>query len=290
MLPVAVRQWLEAAVAAPVNRLSPCGGGFGANVLRVTAGGAMYALKWAAGGLPVALISAEAHGLRTLAATATINVPTVVAVLASDGGGPAALLSTWLDGAGTSLDPVALGEELAALHRQTAPAFGFEADNFIGGTPQVNGWQPSWPAFFRTRRLLPQITLAATAGLLDAARQRTLERLLTRLDDRLAVSGAPALIHGDLWRGNVVAGPGGRPALIDPAVAYSHREAEIAFTELFGGFSPRFYAAYTAAWPLEPDYATRRPIYNLYHALNHLNLFGGSYLGLVDDLLRQCGV
>ncbi|HMQ31833.1 MAG TPA: fructosamine kinase family protein, partial [Chloroflexaceae bacterium] len=180
-----------------------------------------------------------------------------------------------------------LGEQLAALHRHSAPVFGLERDNFIGGSPQPNGRLVSWPAFFRERRLLPQLDLAAANGLLPAARRRALERLAGRLDDLLASAEPPALIHGDLWGGNVVGAPGGAPALIDPAVSYSHREAELAFTELFGGFTPRFYAAYNAAWPLDPGYADRRDLLNLYHLLNHLNLFGEGYGLQVDQVLRR---
>ncbi|NTU79287.1 MAG: fructosamine kinase family protein [Chloroflexales bacterium] len=283
MLPDDLRERLEAALGAPISGVAPRGGGFGASLLRLSAGGAGYALKWAPGGPPASMVAAEARGLRALAATGAIRVPAMIAT----GDSPAFLLTEWIDGAGARPDMAALGEHLAALHRHSAPAFGLEADNYIGGTPQANGWQPTWPAFFRARRLQPQIAWAEAAGLLSTARRRTLERLVARLDDLLGVPAPPSLIHGDLWGGNVVAGPGGAPALIDPAVSYSHREADLAFTELFGGFTARFYAAYADAWPLDPGYAARRPIYNLYHALNHANLFGSGYLPMVDDLLGQ---
>ena len=270
------------------------GASFGASLLRVSAGGTRYALKWAPGGAPAAMVAAEAHGLQALAATGTVRVPAIIAAsneaalpMPDHALQPSFLLSTWLEGGGARPDQARLGEELAALHRTTAPAFGLERDNFIGGTPQTNGWAPDWPTFFREQRLQPQLALAEAGGLLSPVRRHTLERLLARLDALLAVPGAPSLIHGDLWGGNVVAGPGGAPALIDPAVSYSHREAELAFTELFGGFSHRFYEAYNAAWPLDPGYARRRPIYNLYHALNHANLFGAGYLTMVDELLRE---
>ncbi len=292
VLPADLRAALEAAVG-PLEAVTSIGGSFGARLLRVVAGGAAYALKWAPGGQPAAMVRAEAHGLRALAATGAVRVPTVV-VAPPDGpppddGGPqpAALLTEWLDGGGSRADQAALGEALAALHRHSAPAFGLERDNFIGGSPQPNGWIASWPAFFRERRLLPQIALAAAAGLLPAARRRALDRLVGRLDDLLDAPGPPALIHGDLWAGNVVAAPGGVPALIDPAISFSHREAELAFTELFGGFSSRFYAAYNAAWPLDPGYADRRDLLNLYHLLNHLNLFGEGYGPQVDQTLRR---
>lgn len=285
MLPNELQSAITAATG-PISGLEPLGGSFGAQLLRVTAGGVRFALKWAAGGDPAAMVAAEADGLRRLAATGAVRVPSLAAT--ADGAtGPAFLLAEWLDSGGVRADQALLGEQLAALHRHSAPAFGLDLDNFIGGTPQHNGWLASWPMFFGERRLRPQLERAAAAGRLPTARRQALERLLTRLDQLLAGDGAPALIHGDLWGGNLVAAPGGAPALIDPAVSYSHREAELAYTELFGGFSPRFYAAYNAAWPIEPGYAERRELYNLYHLLNHLNLFGESYGAQVDAVLKR---
>jgi fructosamine-3-kinase len=287
MLPDELKNAITAA-AGPINRLEPLGGSFGAQLLRVTADGVRFALKWAVGGNPAAMVAAEADGLRRLAATNTVRVPRLAAAADGDGG-PAFLLAEWLDSGGARADQAMLGEQLAALHRCSAPAFGLDHDNFIGGTAQRNGWLSPWPSFFGERRLRPQLELAAAAGRLPSARRRALEGLITRLDQLLGVDGEPALIHGDLWGGNLVAAPGGAPALIDPAVSYSHREAELAYTELFGGFSARFYAAYNAAWPLDHGYAERRDLYNLYHLLNHLNLFGESYGAQVDVVLRRYG-
>jgi fructosamine-3-kinase len=282
MLPDDLREIIIAAIG-PLTAVAPLGGGFGARLLRVTAGCASYALKWAPPGSAAAMVAAEARGLRALAAAGAVRVPAVIAV----GEAPAFVLSEWLDGAGARPDQATLGEQLAALHRHTAPAFGLDRANFIGGTPQLNAWSATWPAFFREQRLLPQIARAAAAGLLPASRRHALERLVARLDDLLAAPASPSLIHGDLWGGNVVAAPGGAPALIDPAVSYSHREAELAFTELFGGFSARFYAAYAAAWPLDPGYAERRDLLNLYHLINHLNLFGEAYGPQIDATLSR---
>lgn len=281
-LPAELQQVIEVRLGAPVRSVTALGSSFGAHLLRLAVGPASYALKWAAG-QPAAMVLAEAHGLQTLAAARAVPVPAVVAT----GDSPAFVLSEWIDGAGARPDQALLGEQLAALHRCTAPAFGLERDNYIGGTPQPNPWSPTWPTFFRDQRLLPQIARAAAAGLLPTQRRRALDRLAGRLADLLDVAGPASLIHGDLWSGNLVAGPGGVPTLIDPAVSYSHREAELAFTELFGGFAPRFYAAYIAAWPLEPGYADRRDLLNLYHLLNHLNLFGEVYGAQVDQVLHR---
>ncbi|PDW03198.1 fructosamine kinase family protein [Candidatus Viridilinea mediisalina] len=285
MLPPELETTLVAAVG-PLTRVEPLGGSFGAALLRVTTRQGRFALKWAAAGRPALMVAAEAHGLRCLAATQALRVPALVAA-AEASAEPAFILVEWLDGAGTRPDLARLGEQLAALHRHAAPAFGLEVDNFIGGTPQSNQWLEAWPAFFRERRLRPQVALAAESGRMPALRRHGFERLFARLDALLATDEPPALIHGDLWAGNVVAAPGATPALIDPAVSYSQREAEVAYTELFGGFGPAFYAAYQAAWPLEPGYAERRDLYNLYHLLNHLNLFGESYGMQVDQILRR---
>jgi len=289
-LPATLVEAIAAAAGGPLTRVEPLGGSFGAQLLRVTAGGQRFALKWAISGAAAAMVVAEAHGLRALAAAGAVRVPAVILELEATETQPAAVLSEWLEGGATRPDQAALGEALAALHRQSAPAYGLERDNFIGGTPQFNGWMEDWVAFFRERRLRPQIERAVRAGLLPVERRGALERLMGRLDTLLGgVRRAPALIHGDLWGGNVVAAPGGAAALIDPAVSYSDREAELAFTELFGGFSSRFYAAYSAAWPLEPGYADRRDLYNLYHLLNHLNLFGAGYGAQVDAIARRYG-
>lgn len=276
---------IEATLGAPLHALELLGHSFASRLYRVRSPAGNFALKWAERPLPGAL-AAEARGLRLLAVAGAIRVPEVHTVHDPDvtGGSPPFLLIEWLDGGGAAPDMAALGLALADLHRQSAAAYGLDHDNYIGGTPQSNSQQTDWPAFFREQRLAPQIALAEHNRLLPAARRRALERLLNRLDDLLAgVPRRPALIHGDLWAGNLLAAAAdGTPALIDPAVYYADREAEIAFTELFGGFGPRFYAAYNDAWPLEAGYAERRDLYNLYHVLNHLNLFGESYGPRVD--------
>jgi protein-ribulosamine 3-kinase len=282
---------LAGALGAPVRELVPLGGSFAGQLYRVRSAAGDFALKWAERPAPGAL-AAEARGLQLLAAAGPLRVPRVQILHdpSLDGGvGPAFLLIEWLDGGGARPDMAALGTALAALHRHTAAAYGLDHDNYLGGTPQLNAPDADWPTFFRERRLAPQLELAARNGLLPTARRRALERVLARLDDLLAdVPRQPALLHGDLWAGNVLAADAtGLPAVIDPAVHYADREAELAFTELFGGFGPRFYEAYHAAWPLEPGYADRRDLYNLYHLLNHLNLFGESYGPQLDAVARR---
>ena len=174
-------------------------------------------------------------------------------------------------------DFAALGRMLAAAHRKPGPRFGWSRDNYIGSTPQQNGWCDDWEEFWHERRLRPQIELAASNGF-D----------LPDLDPGPLLQNhrpQPSLLHGDLWSGNAAFTADG-PVVFDPAVYYGDREADLAMTELFGGFPRAFYDAYNEAWPLDAGYARRKALYNLYHLLNHLNLFGGGYLGQVKATLR----
>jgi protein-ribulosamine 3-kinase len=178
----------------------------------------------------------------------------------------------------SSGDFAALGTMLATLHRCPAERYGWERDNYIGATPQANGWCETWMTFWRERRLEPQLAAAAKNGYrIDVP---PVWRLLEGHEP------APSLVHGDLWSGNAGFLPDGVPVMFDPAVYYGDREADLAMSELFGGFAGEFYAAYNAAWPLASGYEQRKPLYNLYHLLNHLNLFGGGYLAQVRAALR----
>lgn len=177
------------------------------------------------------------------------------------------------------------GQQLAHLHTNTALQFGFGHANFVGATPQPNGWLSDGFQFFAERRLLFQGKLARERGLLDAKRLQQLERLTDRLRDLVPEQPA-SLSHGDLWSGNVIAGPEGRLCLIDPAAHYGWAEAELAMTTLFGGFPESFYRAYESLRPLASGYRSRFDLYNLYHLLNHLNLFGRSYLGQVAAIIQ----
>jgi fructosamine-3-kinase len=189
--------------------------------------------------------------------------------------GHAYLVLEYLDLTGRK-DFAALGRLLAAAHRKAGPLFGWHRDNYIGSTPQQNGWTESWAGFWQERRLRPQLELARKNGFdLTAPSLRLIEKH----------NPQPSLLHGDLWSGNAgFIGEG--PVVFDPAVYYGDREADLAMTELFGGFPSEFYRAYNEAWPLDEGHERRRPMYNLYHLLNHLNLFGGGYLGQVKSTLQ----
>jgi fructosamine-3-kinase len=242
----------------------------------------------AAADLP--MLEAEADGLRELDAACSVRVPTVLASGAADNG--AFLALEWVQLSHASGDEQALlGAQLARQHRVLATRFGWRRDNTIGSTEQVNTWADDWPTFFREHRLGFQLRLAERNGF-GGELQESGARLLEQLDVLLGEHRpAPSLLHGDLWGGNVGADPGGAPVIFDPAVYFGDREADIAMTRLFGGFSSEFYEAYETVWPLPASAAKRVDVYNLYHVLNHLNLFGRSYLGqaqaIIEKLLRE---
>jgi fructosamine-3-kinase len=232
------------------------------------------------------MFQAEADGLAALNATAAIRVPQVVGCGVTPG--YAYLVIEYLDLRGLDRTAgTALGQALAAMHRNTGAEFGWARDNFIGATPQMNTAHDSWPRFFAERRLAPQLALAATRGM-----DRSLLNLGTALTEKISgfffsYRPQPSLLHGDLWSGNAAALPDGLPAIYDPAVYHGDREADVAMAELFGGFPDSFYATYREAWPLDPGYETRKILYNLYHVLNHFNLFGMSYHGQAKRMLER---
>ena len=240
-----------------------------------------------------ASFTAEAAGLFAIAQTGTIRTPKILCAGTDDGEevGYSFLLMEYINSGEKRSDYwEVLGRELAAMHQADAAAFceqgfGFYEDNFIGARPQDNSSAATWIDFYRDKRLAPQFK-AADSYLTSADRSRA-TKLLDHLEDFLIEPKAPSLLHGDLWSGNVMAGPDGKAMLIDPAAYVGHAEADLAMTELFGGFSPNFYQAYKEANPLEPGYEKRCDLYNLYQLLNHLNLFGQSYLGAVLSIVDE---
>jgi len=236
-----------------------------------------------------AMFAAEAQGLQALSDAAEIRTPTLITVGAS--AEQSFLVLEHLDLAPLDATSGArLGEALAQMHHRFGESFGWHTDNFIGRTPQPNTTHPSWPHFFGERRLRPQFMLALENGM-----ERTLitkgEAVIERIGGLfIDYRPAPSLLHGDLWSGNAAQTADGAPVIFDPACYYGDRETDIAMSELFGGFPTSFYAAYRSAWPLDPGYESRKPLYNLYHVLNHFNLFGGAYLGqaqrMIDALLK----
>lgn len=229
------------------------------------------------------MFRAEALGLHEINRTLTVQVAKPVCWGATEE--LSYLVLNYLDLTDrTPSEDAELGRTLAALHERRSPYFGWYRDNTVGTTPQINTPHAQWPLFFRDRRLLFQLHLAAQngyTGRIQDMGQQIIEAVPELLRGH---SPAPSLLHGDLWAGNCAAYEG-RPILFDPAVYYGDREADIAMTELFGGFSPSFYAAYQETTPLAPGYSVRKTLYNLYHVLNHLNLAGGGYLGQAERMM-----
>ena len=230
--------------------------------------------------------AAEAAGLDEIHRTKTVRVPRPIC----HGAGPVA---SWIVLECLELKSAddramrVLGANLARMHRVTRARHGWDRDNTIGSTPQINTPAKDWVAFWRERRLGFQLRLAAEnghGGRLIANGERLLDALPTYFEGYTPV---PSLLHGDLWSGNAAMADGGEPVIYDPAVYFGDREADLAMTELFGGFPASFYDAYRAEYPLDPGYGTRKTLYNLYHVLNHLNLFGGGYGAQAERMIGR---
>ncbi len=276
-----IEHWLKNELDTDIARMEPLSGGDICDTTRViTTGGRDICVKQQASA-PSDFFLAEAAGLEALGATGTLRVPEVITArptfiameyIAPERPGP----DYWRQ----------LGEGLATMHRQPVSSFGFTMDNYCGRTPQPNPTTQDGFKFFAEHRLMYQGHLAEAEGHLTARELQDLEALCHKLPE-LIPEQAPALIHGDLWGGNIHCDEQGRPVLIDPAAHWGWPEAELAMTRLFGGFSPEFYDNYLSANPLEPGWQKRVPLYNLYHLLNHLNLFGGGYHHQVIQIVRQ---
>jgi len=231
----------------------------------------------------LAMFEAEAAGLGEMAATGTIRVPRPLCVGAT--GGQSYIVMEHIALGGHRVGGAAeAGRLLAAMHRASRADFGWDRDNTIGSTPQPNAPDRDWVEFWRRRRLGFQLELAAGNGHRGRL-QKQGERLLDALPALIDHAPVPSLLHGDLWGGNMAYDGDGQPIIFDPAVYYGDREADLAMTELFGGFGSDFYAAYEDAWALESGYGMRKVLYNLYHILNHLNLFGSGYLRQARDMM-----
>ncbi|MDH5377636.1 MAG: fructosamine kinase family protein [Gammaproteobacteria bacterium] len=235
------------------------------------------------------MFAAEAEGLAELAQASAIRVPKIIGYDADRQSAFIAMEYIPM-GAGNTNSAIRLGESLAQLHQNTSNRFGWYRDNTIGSTPQINKQNTDWVDFYAENRLKYQYGLALKNGF--GSTLSRIEVLLEELHQFFTdYEPAPSLLHGDLWSGNYGYDATANPVLFDPAVYYGDREADIAMTELFGGFSKDFYAAYNDFSPLDNGYRVRKTLYNLYHILNHLNLFGSSYLSqsknMIDSLCSE---
>lgn len=239
----------------------------------------------------LSFFTAEAVGLSAIAETGAIGTPRILGFGTDEKrGGFSFLLLEFISGKSRTRNYWEdFARQLAAMHRASTAGlvsdgkYGFDSDNYIGRRRQGNRGQDSWVSFFRDCRLAPQFQDAARY--FDSKDRKKITQFLDRLDEILVEPEYPSLLHGDLWSGNVIAGNDGAAWLIDPAVYVGHAEADLAMTELFGGFPPAFYDAYQEVSPLQPGYERRRDVYNLYQLLNHLNMFGRMYLSEVKRIV-----
>ncbi len=258
---------------------------------RLTLSDGMHIFMKSNQGKSVSFFQREAEGLAAIAETGAISTPQVFGCGTGENGG-AFLLLEFVESRRPGKDyQEILAQQLARMHQSrtenfvTGGIYGFVQDNYIGANPQVNTPCKSWTEFFRDCRLKPQFLQAS--DYFGKEEWKKITELLERTGEILTEPEYPSLIHGDLWAGNVMTGSDGLAWLTDPAACVGHREADLAMTELFGGFSGKFYEAYREAAPLQPGYEKRRDFYNLYHLLNHLNLFGRSYLSSVRRIVEE---
>ena len=294
--PQALTHWLQQHLGVELQGQRPVGGGciHHAWALQLVDGQRLFAKTNRAALLP--LLEAEADGLEALRrAAGPLQIPQPLALGTTDGG-EAVLVLSWLElqahGGGQGRAWWQLGAQLAQLHRgsldQIGDGFGWGRDNFIGSGPQANGWMGSWCRFFSERRLAPQLQQAERSGQRLPGASTLLQALPQWLGDHQPDA---CLVHGDLWSGNAGLLADGGGALFDPAVYRGDREVDLAMAQLFGGFPPAFFEGYDATWPRPAGHQQRSRIYNLYHQLNHANLFGGGYwrqaAATITDLLKQ---
>lgn len=232
----------------------------------------------------LAMFEAESDGLQAIIDTGTIKAPRPLCT--GTAAGQAYLVMSHINTSGSCSNPEQLGQQLAAMHQSRVSKFGWHRENTIGSTPQHNGFSDSWIDFWRDQRLGVQYELATRngcGGRLLSDGEKLMECFGGLFD---GYSPQPSLLHGDLWSGNYTYDSRDAPVIFDPACYHGDREADIAMTELFGGFPQIFYSAYQEAWPLDNGYAARKTLYNLYHILNHFNLFGGGYLSQAESMTR----
>lgn len=258
------------------------GGGCINQASKLSNGRRNYFVKFNSASL-LSMFKAEAEGLADMAKSKSIRVPEPVA--SGVAAGQAYLVLTWIEFGRAGVGSwEKMGEQLAAMHKYKSRKFGFRIDNTIGSTPQPNDESSDWVEFYASRRLEHQFRLAGCGF-------RGEKELIKKLPEFFSgYKPEPSLLHGDLWGGNASFDAEGNPVIFDPATYYGDREADVAMTELFGGFSSGFYSGYNRVWPLDKGYSVRKTLYNLYHIVNHYNLFGGGYASqaqsMIDKLLR----
>jgi fructosamine-3-kinase len=291
MLPDALKNAVELTLTAqfekPVGILEirSVGGGCINEAYSLKTNIGKYFIKYNSASAYPGMFEKEAAGLKLLADTKTIEIPKVLSSGENDTN--AYLLLQYIESGESSRNFWNdFGTKLADLHRNTKDYFGLDHDNYIGSLVQKNNPHPDFFSFFISQRVEPQLKEARNKGSFSLSETRYFDSLFNTIHNIIPAE-KPALIHGDLWSGNFMVTQNGSSCLIDPAVYYGHREADIAMTQLFGGFDPEFYHTYNQTWPMENNWQKRMDIFNLYPLLVHVNLFGGSYAQQVLRIIRQ---
>lgn len=291
MIPETIRTCIEARLTqdkgrpVAINSTASIGGGCINNASEIVTTSGRYFLKYNLASEYPDMFEKEALGLNLLASADSFRIPEVV--FHSTAGEHAFLLLEMIESVSRQPDFwTDFGSSLAALHGHSAGMFGLDYDNYMGSLRQSNRFHSNWYDFFIVERLEPQLKLARDEGQISTSTIKSFENLYRKLPS-LVPEEKPAMIHGDLWNGNFMVSEKGKACLIDPAAYYGHRESDIAMTKLFGGFPEEFYSAYNSAWPLEKGWQQRVDILNLYPLLIHVNLFGGSYLWDVQNIIRH---
>lgn len=272
-------------ISMSAHSYTPCGGGCINHSGKLVVDGLSYFIKWNDNVLYSGMFKAEVVGLEILRKTNTLRIPKVT----SQGKTWSVqyVILEWIESQRRSTDFWnSFGSGLAALHRITYNQFGLDHDNYIGSLPQENKFNSKWADFFIHQRLEPMLHRAIESGNINITDTKYFERFYKRIPE-IIPNELPALLHGDLWSGNFLTDENGKACLIDPAVYYGHREAELAFTKLFGGFDDDFYSSYENSFPLQRGWKNRVDIFNLYPLLVHVNLFGGSYVNSVRAIIKK---
>lgn len=279
------KSYLSNVLSTPIKNISSISGGDISQAYKISTSNSDYFLKFNSAPDALTMFQTEAYGLQTIAKTNTIKTPKVIAYDRFENS--AFLLLEFIESKPPSFEDFKnLGTQLAQLHQCTSESFGLDQDNFIGRLPQPNHKHKNWTDFYTHERLIPQLELAKQKGMLHHSECPNAEHIKNRLQPLLE-NIKPALLHGDLWSGNYLISKNGEPYVIDPALYYGHNEVDIAMSKLFGGFGEAFYESYFSFFHADEHTSARIEVYQLYHLLVHLNMFGRSYYGAVSAILKR---
>ncbi|MBT8283140.1 MAG: fructosamine kinase family protein [Muriicola sp.] len=280
-----LKEHIESSFGLKIISIVPVSGGDISKALKITTSADQFFCKYQVGEEGYAMLRAEKDGLTALAESRKIKTPAVVGLSKTEDG--ALLLLEFIESKSKGgKEMIRFGSQLAELHEVKSEYYGWETDNYIGSLPQKNTRADSWPGFYTSCRLLPQLKWAVDSGLLAAGEIPSDEKMESRLSG-ICSAAEPSLIHGDLWGGNYLISENGTPFLIDPSVSYSHPGMDLAMSKLFGGFSTSFYEGYQEACKDAIPSPEEIELYQLYYLLVHLNIFGSSYAASVRSIVKR---